>query len=84
MNEEFPATPPADADELLSRWAVRDAEYAKRRTPLEPEMAESVRMMRMQEANRLPKIGERGWMFARAKAWVPPTHPDFGSLRDWL
>ena len=38
----------------------------------------------MQEANRLPNPSERGRLYARAKSWVPPVHPDFGGLRDWV
>lgn len=83
MSEEFPDVP-QNADELGARWATRDAEYAKQRKPMEPEMAEAVRMTRMQEANRLPNIKERGYMYGVAKSWTPPLHPDFGGLRDWL
>jgi hypothetical protein len=75
---------PQTADALAVRWAERDAEYAKARVSMTDEAAEAIRMMRMREANHLPRVGERGRMFARAKGWVPPVHPDFGGMRDWL
>lgn len=82
-SNQFPVVPET-ADALVARWAERDAEYAKNRTPMDPEQAEVIRLTRMQEASRLPNVRERGRMYSRAKAWTPPLHPDFGSLRDWM
>lgn len=75
---------PTTADDMMARWADRDVQYAKARIPMPPEQADAVRFMRMQEANQLPNIKERGRMFARAKGWVTPTHQEFGSLREWM
>lgn len=80
---EFPAVPKT-ADEMLYRWAERDAEYAKSKVAMPPEQAAGIREGRMQEANRLPQVKDRGFMYTRAKAWVPPVPQDFGGLRDWL
>lgn len=79
----FPPVP-VTAEALAVRWAQRDAEYAKRRLPLDPDAEASVRYMRMEEANRLPDKGERGRMWLRAKAWEAPRHADYGSMKDWL
>jgi hypothetical protein len=80
---EFPEVPDT-AETLTAKWARSDAAYAERRLPLDPLSVESIRMMRMQEANQLPNIKERGRMYARAKTWEPPVHPDYGSMRDWM
>lgn len=81
--EQFPAAP-VTLDEMIVRWAQRDAEYAKQRTTMAPEQAASIRHMRMQEAGRLPNTAERAKAWARANAWVPPTHQEFGDLREWV
>jgi len=80
---EFPEVPQT-AEAMATRWAQRDAEYAKLRLPLDDLTVETIRMTRMEEAGRLPNVKERGRMFARAKTWTPPMHADFGSLRDWV
>lgn len=80
--DEFPEAP-VTLDALIVRWASRDAEYAKDRTPMSPEMAASVRHMRMQEVNTLPPA-DRAQAWARAQAWVPPTHQEFGDLKEWV
>lgn len=77
-------TEPQTGDELASRWAARDAEYAKRRTPMEPEVAEAIRIQRRREAGMLPAIGDRARLWMRADTWQPPVHDEFGSLEDWL
>jgi hypothetical protein len=79
----FPEVP-ATADALAARWAERDAQYAQERTPMSWEQAETIRLMRMREAGALPQFKARARMYARAKSWVPPLHPDFGGLRDWM
>lgn len=87
-----PATPsdnafpevPVTADELTVRWATRDAEYAKSRTPLDPETVATIRSTRMREAGRLPNVKDRARMHARAQAWAPPSHQEYGSLKEWL
>lgn len=81
--DQFPAAP-VTLDDLIVRWAQRDAEYAKQRTPMAPDMAASVRAARMKEASSLPDIKERAAAWARANAWVPPTHQEFGDLREWV
>lgn len=78
-----PIAAPATLDDMIVRWAARDAEYAKSRTPMDPDQAAAVRHMRMREVNDLPP-GERAAAWARANAWVPPTHQEFGSLKEWV
>lgn len=80
--DELPAAP-VTLDEMIVRWATRDAEYAKQRTPMSPEEAAAVRHMRMREANTLPP-DERARAWARANAWQPPVHQEFGQLKDWV
>lgn len=77
----FPAVP-VTADELATRWAIRDAEYAKQR--LEPEAIHAIRDARKREASLLPTVAERARMFARAECWAPPKSQDYGSMKDWL
>lgn len=74
---------PENLNEMIVRWAQRDAEYAKSRTPMDPDMAASVRSMRMREANTLPPE-DRAIAWSRAKSWVPPTHQEFGELKEWV
>jgi hypothetical protein len=74
----------SSSGELALRWAERDAAYAAQRTPLDPELIEAVRHARMEEAGSLPDVAERGRMWMRATTWMPPVHPDFGGLSDWL
>lgn len=81
-DNEMPAVP-VTGPELAARWAERDAQYAKRRTPLTQDEAIAVQLGRMREADFLP-VAERARMFAKAQCWVPPVHPEFGSMKDWL
>jgi hypothetical protein len=80
---DFPEVPQT-ADELLARWASRDAEYAKSRKPLDPEFAEAVRQGRIREAAHLPNPAERARMYGKAVTWAPPTNAEFGSMKDFL
>lgn len=74
---------PVTADELVARWAQRDAEYVK--TPnIDPDMAAVIRQGRMREASMLPNVAERARLYARAATWTPPVPPAYGTLRDWL
>lgn len=83
MNEsEFPEVPETAA-QLIVRWAQRDAEYAKQRTPLDSNVIASIRWARKSEAGRLP-VGDRARMWRRAETWTPPVNSEFGSIRDWL
>ena len=79
---EFPVIPDT-AEALAMRWAIRDAEYAKK-PPMSLEMREAVRGARMREAGLLPHPLERAGMWARAQAWSPPLSADFGSMKDFL
>lgn len=78
---EFP--PPETADEMVVRWAHRDAEYAKRRAPLTREEVAAIVAARTREASRLP-VPDRARMFGKARTWAPPVNPEFGGLKDWL
>lgn len=80
--DEFPPVPRTPND-LIARWAVRDAVYAKMRPGLSSEMVETIRAARMKEVNKLPR-DLRGKMWTRVKFWRAPVHPDFGSLRDYI
>lgn len=74
---------PVTADELVARWALRDAGYAKALN-IDPEMAAGIRQGRMREASLLSNLADRARLYARAETWTPPKPPTFGSLRDWL
>lgn len=83
LNEnEMPAVPKTE-DELILRWAQRDAEYAKSRPGLAPGSIAAVQQGRMREVSRMPR-DMRARLFARVKTWVPPVHPEFGSMKDFL
>jgi hypothetical protein len=75
---------PTTGEELLARWAARDDEYARQRTPMEPEVADAIREGRRREAGMLKEVGARARMWAKADVWQPPIHPEFGSIEDWL
>lgn len=75
---------PETADEMVARWAQRDAEYAKRRIAMDAAEAEAIRAGRRREAGMLPVVGDRARMWARADTWQPPHHDEFGSIKDWL
>lgn len=79
---EFPQTPET-ADQMVARWAERDAEYAKSRTPMAPSTIIAIRAGRQREVGMLP-MSDRARMWARVKTWQPPVHPEFGSMKDWL
>lgn len=79
---EFPVTPET-ADQMIVRWAQRDAEYAKQRTPLDPMTVFAIRAGRQREAGRLP-VADRARMWRRAETWAPPVNPEYGSIKDWL
>lgn len=74
---------PVTLDEMIVRWAARDAEYAKARTPMSPDMAAAVRHMRLREVNTLPPE-DRARAWAKANSWLPPEHQEFGSLKEWV
>ena len=80
-SETFPAVP-VTAEELAAKWARSDALYTGQH--LGPEAIACVRDQRMKEAGRLPNVGERARMFAKAKTWDAPKSQDYGSMRDWL
>ena len=75
---------PKTGDELAVKWATRDAEYAKLRTPMDYETVEAIRAQRKREAGMLPAVADRARMWARAEVWQPPKHDEFGGLEDWL
>jgi hypothetical protein len=79
---EFPEVPET-ADQMVARWAERDAAYAKLRTPMAPDAVAAIRTGRMREASLLP-VADRARMWAKVQTWQPPVHPDFGSMKDWL
>ena len=75
---------PTTAEELVVRWAQRDAEYAKRKPQLSAEEAVNVREARAWEAGRLANVKDRARMYARAKTWAPPSPEGYGSMKDWI
>ena len=79
---DFPKVPQT-ADELIARWAARDAEYAKARRGMDHEFEQAIRQGRMREAGLLP-VPERARAYGRAQVWVAPVNPEFGSMKDWL
>lgn len=79
---EFPEVPET-ADQMVARWAERDAEYAKRSQLLAPDAVAAIKAGRMREAGTLP-VGDRARMWAKVQTWSAPRHPDFGSMKDWL
>lgn len=81
--EDLPPIP-TTAEELVVRWAQRDAEYAKSRRFLDPDTAAAVRLSRMREASLLPNVKERARLYVLAQTWWPPVNPDYGSMKDWL
>lgn len=79
---EYPPVP-VTGDELIARWALRDASYA-RMAPMNSEQEDAIRQGRSREANDLPDVTERASMWVRAQTWSPPRHADYGSLKDFL
>ena len=82
LETEFPEVPET-AEQMAVRWAQRDAEYAKQRKPLAPDLINAIIAGRQREAGRLP-MADRARMFTRATTWAPPVNPEFGGLKDWL
>lgn len=83
MDEDKFQPIPETAEEMAVRWAQRDAEYAKMRPALAPDMVAAVRDARKREAIRLP-VADRARMWTRANQWLPPVNPEFGSIKDFL
>jgi hypothetical protein len=83
MADEF-APVPETADQMIVRWATRDAEYAKARVPMDEAQADAIRHMRKREASLLPVPRERARMYARAATWEPPKHQEFGDIKEWI
>ncbi len=82
LDQQVPAVPET-AEELVIRWAKRDAEYAKQR-PLNADVVVAIRAARKREAWFIADVGERARLWARAETWTPPARPEFGSLHSWL
>lgn len=83
MDEDRFQPIPKTAEQMAVRWAQRDAEYAKMRPAMSPDMVAAVRDARKREAARLP-VADRARMWTRANQWLPPVNPDYGSMKDFL
>jgi hypothetical protein len=75
---------PVTLDDLIVRWAQRDAEYAKEPAMMDPFMADVIRQGRMLEAANLPAVSQRAQAYARAQTWTPPVPQNFGGLHEWI